>query len=174
VIPEGSVSLPELTNSIVFPTVINETMRKAFWPNQDPIGQMFSPGNVNGPWRQVVGVVSDIRQRGLASRPAPEACDLLDGSSNFFLMLGASLPPATVTAEARRVVEQLDAGLPLFSVRTLDQVIDDYARRFYCGLPSPAAIGIGVSCWSPRRADRRCCGGADRRRVLNSRLARRR
>ena len=40
-------------NAIVMPAVINETMAHAFWPKQSPLGQMFSQGSDNGPWKQV-------------------------------------------------------------------------------------------------------------------------
>ncbi len=124
----GTRPTPEQLSSIVFPTVINEAMVRAFWPNQDPVGQMFSQGGIHGPWRQVIGVVSDVRQRGLANRPVPEAHDVFDGSSGFFLVLRASIEPSAVTAQVRRELERLDATLPLFSVRTMDEVIDDNAQ----------------------------------------------
>ncbi|PYJ00108.1 MAG: permease, partial [Verrucomicrobia bacterium] len=50
----------DTTNS---PTVviINETMARAFWPNESPIGKrMANPGS-NPTWREIVGVVNDVR-----------------------------------------------------------------------------------------------------------------
>ena len=73
---------PEATNAIVFPVVINEAMARHFWPGANPIGEMFGNG-VNGPWRQVVGVVSNVRDRGLMRQPAPEAYDLHTGERAF-------------------------------------------------------------------------------------------
>ncbi len=118
----------EQTNAIISPTVINEAMVRAIWPNRDPLGQMISNGGVNGPWRQVVGVVSDVRQRGLASPPVPEAHDIFDGDARFFLVLHTSTEPSALTAQVRRELGQLDAGLPLFFVRTMDEVIADGAQ----------------------------------------------
>ena len=40
---------PDQTNAMVYPTVINETMARFFWPNQNPLGQMFSYGSDTGP-----------------------------------------------------------------------------------------------------------------------------
>ncbi len=63
----------DLTNGMVYPCVINESMARYFWPDQNPLGKMFSQGSDTGPWKQVVGVVSDVRQWGLTHRPVPEA-----------------------------------------------------------------------------------------------------
>jgi ABC-type antimicrobial peptide transport system permease subunit len=89
---------------------------------------MFSPGGSRGPWRQVIGVVSDVRNQGLASRPAPEAYDVFTGDSRLFLVLRTSIAPSSLTEPVRRVLGRLDAGLPLFSVRTLDEVVADEAQ----------------------------------------------
>ena len=46
----------------------------------------------------------------------------------MFLVLHTSRPPASLTPEVRRVLGQLDASLPLFSVRTMNQVIGENAQ----------------------------------------------
>ena len=45
----GARPTAEQANATIFPTVINQAMSKAFWPNQDPVGQMFSPGSSKCP-----------------------------------------------------------------------------------------------------------------------------
>jgi putative ABC transport system permease protein len=111
------------TNAIVFPCVINRSMARFFWPNRNPLGQMFSPGNDNGPWREVIGVVSDVRNQGLAGRTAPEAYDPFTGDSRLVLVLRTSMAPSGVTEPVRRALRQLDPTLPLFYVRTMDEVV---------------------------------------------------
>jgi predicted permease len=126
---EGGGRLPpDQANSMVSPTVINETMARFFWPNQNPLGQMFSQGSDHGPWRQVIGVVNDVRETGLTQKPAPEALDPFDGDSRLFLVLHTSLPPSSLTPQVRRTLGQVDSSLPLFSVRTMNQVIADNAQ----------------------------------------------
>jgi len=127
-VPEGG-RLPEgEANTMVYPVVINQAMARAFWPNRSPLGQMFSQGNDHGPWKQVIGVVNDVRQWGLAHKPVPEAYDAFTGDSGLFLVLHTSRKPLSLTAEVRRALAQTDASLPLFSVRSMDQVIGENAQ----------------------------------------------
>ncbi len=117
----------DVTNAINFPVVVNQTMVRLFWPNQNPIGQMYSYGDQNGPWAQVVGVVGDVKEWGLVHETVPEAYTPLSSSSRFFVVLHTALPPESLTSQVRRAVADLDSGLPLFDVRTMNDVIADNA-----------------------------------------------
>ena len=127
-LPEGGRLPNEETDAMFTPVVINQTMAHSFWPDRSPLGQMFSQGSDHGPWRQVIGVVNDVRQWGLAHKPVPEAYEPFTGDTGLFLVLHTSRPPASLTPDVRRVLGQVDASLPLFSVRTMDQVIGDNAQ----------------------------------------------
>ena len=49
-------------------TVVNETMARQFWPRESPIGKSFlTPNGV----RTIVGIVADIRERGMGREPLP-------------------------------------------------------------------------------------------------------
>ncbi len=115
-------------DATITPTVINQAMATAFWPGKSALGQMFSQGSDHGPWKQVVGVVGDVRQWGLTHKPVPEAYEPFTGDSRFFLVLHTARDPLSLTAEARRALGQVDASLPLFSVRSMDQVIGENAQ----------------------------------------------
>lgn len=113
------------TNAVIYPTVINQTMANTFWPNEDPIGKMYAQGNANGPWRQVIGVVADTKQWGLTQPSQPEGYTLADGGAGQIYVIHSSLPKESMVSSLRQVVAQIDNALPLYSVRTMDEVIAD-------------------------------------------------
>jgi predicted permease len=102
--------------------VINETMARRLFPNQEAVGQRVRTGpNATGPWTTIVGVIGDIRHGGLEEAPQPELyISYLQGPPvSPFIVLRTSGDPAalveTVRAEARRI----DKNLPLYDIRTM-------------------------------------------------------
>ena len=124
----GASPPPQKTDAMVYPVVINQSMARYFWPNQSPLGEMFSQGSDHGPWKEVIGVVSDVRQVDVSEKARPEAYEAFDTDSHLFLVLHTSLPPAGLRTPVRRALAEIDATLPLFSVRTMDDVIAEHVQ----------------------------------------------
>jgi putative ABC transport system permease protein len=109
--------------------IINQTLARQFFPHQDPIGKRIMPGISNGyetsPLREIVGVVGDVRQYGLASAPGPEVYVPLTqsplGSMNF--VLRTEVDPLTIVGTVQQEMAQMDTNLPLYDVKTFNQYL---------------------------------------------------
>jgi predicted permease len=115
--------------------VINETMARRLFPNQEPLGQHVRTGPAPaGTWTTIVGVIGDIRHGGLEEVPQPEMyINYLQGPPvSPFIVLRTTGDPAllaeTVRAEARRI----DKNLPLYDMRTMSTLRSEAVstRRF--------------------------------------------
>jgi putative ABC transport system permease protein len=109
--------------------IVNRTLARRFFPNQDPIGKHVRPGVGNGygpcepPMREIVGVIGDVKQNVLDAEAAPEVYAPLAQSpfgTVFFVMNTAGDPRSLVEA-ARRQVVAADKNAPIYHVLTLDQ-----------------------------------------------------
>jgi predicted permease len=123
----GSKPKPEESNAIVIPAIVNQAMVKEFWSGQNPIGQMFSYGDKDGPWLQVVGVTGDVKQWSITHAPVPEAYQAFDGSGFLYVVVHTTSASIDVSSEVRHAVAEIDSSLPLYSVRTMNDLIAEHA-----------------------------------------------
>ncbi len=115
---------PATLNSLSLPVVVNQALARHFFPNQSPLGRRFRQGD-DGPWMTVIGVVRDVPIFGLDAAPMAQAYFPTTALVNsVHLELRSALPQAALAASLRRVLAGLDATLPLYNLRTMDQVAD--------------------------------------------------
>ena len=113
--------------------VVNETMARKYFPNQDPIGkrilvQKIIPGKTQlGPeiaW-EVVGVVADERVSGLDDkRDNPGMYVTNEQSPVYFggLVVRAAIGPSRLEKAIRKAVYDVNKDQPLTDVKTLEQI----------------------------------------------------
>jgi len=114
--------------------IVDEYMAQQMWPGQDPLGKRLKSGGLNStsPWITVVGVAGRIKQYALDSsdRIAFYMPHTQAPRREMFLTLRSQQDPATLTAAVRQVMQKLDPDLPVYSVRTMqDRVDESLARR---------------------------------------------
>jgi putative ABC transport system permease protein len=118
--------------------LVNEALVKRAWPDGSPIGQRIRLGGMDSTWRTVVGVVANVRHRGLDTDPRPELylphAQWTNGGGairDMYIVLRCTRDPGTVAVDLRRTIRALDPDLPLASVRSMDDVMSDAvaARR---------------------------------------------
>jgi putative ABC transport system permease protein len=134
--------------------VINETMARVFWPNQDPIGQRMAWGmpNNHGRWMRIVGIVGDVKQ-GTLSTPtvaqsyqpwtqqipdATPASQVFISLRSLVLSVRTSGDPLSLASTLQQEVRRLDPSLPVAQVRTMDAIVSESAapQRFNTALLS--------------------------------------
>jgi len=107
--------------------VINQTLARRHWPAADPIGQRVNLERPDrqGAWRTIVGVVSDVRHRGLDAEIQPEVYVpyYQKPEAATTLVARATAEPVTLAAAVRAAVRAVDADQPVGEVRTMERVV---------------------------------------------------
>ncbi len=111
--------------------VINETMARKFWPNEDPLGKRFKFNLVGGNFRlfQIVGIVGDVRQMGLNAPPKEEMYfPHWQANGNYMvpstLVVRTTSDPESLVSAVREAVWSVDPNQPVSDVLTMDDVLD--------------------------------------------------
>ncbi|HLK68624.1 MAG TPA: ABC transporter permease [Bryobacteraceae bacterium] len=104
--------------------IVDETAVKRAWPNQDPIGRkvLVGPG---GPLSTIVGVVANIKTDSFEATDAPHIYFPIYQRSGpaMAIYLRTGQDPATLGEALRRQVRKVDPDLPLFGIRTMEEVV---------------------------------------------------
>jgi len=125
--------------------IVNAAMARKFWPNGDAIGQQITIGKGLGPefddpTRQIVGIVGDVRENGLDSRPPPvmylpaaQVPDAITRLGNTVVPLTwivrTAANPLALTPSIEREFLAVDRQLAIARVRTMQQVVGESMAR---------------------------------------------
>ena len=116
--------------------VVDESFQRRFWPNGSAVGKRFiarfnNPNDIQ--WGQIVGVVAHVRHYGVdqvkqfalgqegreqAYFPYPQR-----PSNRMYLAIKTSVEPLSLTSAVRGAVLSLDRDVPLYQVKTMDQLV---------------------------------------------------
>jgi predicted permease len=116
--------------------VINQSLAKHLWPNENAVGQHLrsvpSKADTAPVVSTVIGVVADTHQASLESAARPEITKPMIDYTQLTLAVRSNADPETLIASVKNQIWTIDKNLPLFEVRTMEQVLDEDAsqRRF--------------------------------------------
>jgi len=101
--------------------IINETMARLYWPNEDPVGRRMRI--IFSPWLTIVGVVGDVHHTGLNTPPNPEMylSQLQEPQSSMAVLARTTGDPLQLAAAAREQLRAMDKDQPV-TVTTMDQL----------------------------------------------------
>ena len=116
--------------------IINATMSRRFWPDQDPLGKRFKFAyqTAADPWTTVVGVVGDMHRDGVTRDPVSEIFLPLSQhpARGMDLVVRTSADPRSFARAVRAAIRSADKTAPVFDVTTLEDALRDQVapRRF--------------------------------------------
>ncbi len=136
-------------------TLINETLARLHFGNEDPIGKRVYVGPVPAEgvpeWHEVIGVVGNVRHRSLEAEPDARAYDLFAQHWGRTISLAIRTTAATGAAATtvRSVLTRHDPRLAVFAVRSTDEIIDTAVSRrrlllWLSGLFAAAGFGVAM------------------------------
>jgi len=109
--------------------IINDTMARQYFGEEDPIGKRFKEGVASGdnPWMEIVGVVGNVKYTGLEAKeePAFYIPHLQNPIRFMHLIVRATSNPGALLPAIRSEVWSLDKDLPVARVRTMDQLLSE-------------------------------------------------
>jgi predicted permease len=122
--------------------VVTENLAVEYWGSPvAALGKRIAQGDPSDPtWREIVGVVGNVHDDGVDQEATtvvywPMAVDGFWGDETFVQRMMAFAVrtdrpnPASLLPEARQAVWSVNPNLPLASVRTLDEILDDSMVR---------------------------------------------
>ena len=125
--------------------IINETLVKKYWPNQDPIGQMVLIGKGVGPQfveapRRIIGITADTHGDGLNQDPSElmmvPAAQVSDGSTALISGISPMVWVARTHGDPHQyiaaITEQLrlaSGGFPVGRVRPMTEIVVQSTAR---------------------------------------------
>jgi putative ABC transport system permease protein len=108
--------------------IINETLARERFPNEDPIGKRIKPGfftygDEKPAMREIIGVVADVRSRDLRkeARPSVYVPQTQIPFNQMTVVVRTNNDPRTVISAVSKEVAAFDRELPLFTIKTLDE-----------------------------------------------------
>ena len=111
--------------------IINETMARQHFPNEDPIGKRINISTGPDAWREIVGIVGDIKQYGVDKATSAQSYEPFAQVpfSSVNLVVRTKGSPAALVGALRPTVYAVDKDQPIGIIRPLEEIMADSIAR---------------------------------------------
>ena len=113
--------------------LVNESFARTYWPGADALGGRLSMGQ-SDPWRTVVGIVADVKHRGLDTDARPEVlmpfpqlepATLTAWARGLSVVLRSRAAPESVIATVRHEMRRVDSNMPVIRPRPMRELVSE-------------------------------------------------
>ena len=104
--------------------IINKMMAQRLFANEDPLGKRIKfTDDPNVPWKEVIGVVGDVRHNGLDVEPQMETYlpYLQSPRAIMAIAVRSTSDPTAMTSAVRRAILEVDKDQPIYDIKTMGQ-----------------------------------------------------
>jgi len=129
--------------------IVNQAFAREFFSRQNPIGKHVGRRSPPGVWREIIGVVGNVRQLGPSQEESPEIYIPYQQEPNedVNLVLRTATRPLALVAPVKAAVQALDPAQPVYDIATMDQRLSESMapQRFNAlllGVFALAALGL--------------------------------
>lgn len=111
--------------------LINETLARQHFPNEDPIGKRINITNGPDAWREIVGIVGDIKQYGVDKTTTNQSYEPFAQVpfSSLNVVIRSSGSPAALLGAIRPAVYAVDKDQPIGTIRPLEEIMAESIAR---------------------------------------------
>ena len=136
-------------------TIINDRLARRLWPDESAVGRRIGfPGGTETVWMRVVGVAPDLVYEELGEQTEQSRMNLyfpytVNAPRTMAVLIHAEGSPAAVALPARDALRRLHAGLPVYDVRTMQEVrrFTTFEQRFFGSMMGVfAMIALLLAC----------------------------
>ncbi len=150
--------------------VVTDNLTRRFWHGQDPIGKRIKEGDTasENPWWTIIGVVREMKYRGLPENPTADPDVFLpfsDRQREVAILIRSSRDPSGLAAAARTAAREVDPSITIYEIATMSERVGRAIERarfagwmmtIFAGLAlTLASVGLyGVMAYTVRRQTR--------------------
>jgi putative ABC transport system permease protein len=117
------------TDQSLAAAIVDETLAKAFWPNENAVGKRLHQGGPGGnpSWATVIGVVRHVRSHTLEAQSRVQVYwpETQKTSPEMSLVIRTKVAPHSLAASVQKEIAVVDPEQPAYNVRTMEEWTQD-------------------------------------------------